>query len=197
LTDFYTWFEAGVLHIADWQAYDHLLFLLALYGIYPLEQWRKLLWLITAFTLGHSLSLALSVSGIVHIKSAWVEFLIPLTIVFTCTGNLLQASGSKKVPVVYTYLAALFFGCIHGLGFSSLLRSLLVAGDSILLPLLGFNLGLELGQALAICGIIIFSLALTRFFHVHEKTLNVFVSVTAMVAALIITVIRYITLIAI
>ena len=95
MSDFYLWFSTGLEHIANWKGYDHILFLLALCGVYGLLEWKQLLVLVTAFTLGHSLTLALSVLDILKVKSAVIEFLIPITIVLTCAMNLIDLKNAS------------------------------------------------------------------------------------------------------
>ncbi len=151
MNDFNLFFGIGIDHILNTGALDHLLFIMVLCAVYLVTDWKKLLVLITAFTIGHSLTLALSVYDVVRFNSAWVEFLIPLTIVLTALYNLTLAG--KAVPrqkIQINYLLALFFGLVHGMGFANNIRFMLAESQSILLPLLGFNLGLELGQIIVV-----------------------------------------------
>ena len=147
------YFELGLQHITDLNGYDHILFLLALCAPFSISQWKKVAVLVTAFTLGHSLTLALAVLELVHVSSEWIEFLIPITILITAIYNGLSAifnkegrthSSARVLSIYPSYLLALGFGLIHGLGFSNYLRSLL--GSEIMWPLFNFNLGLEVGQ---------------------------------------------------
>ena len=137
--------ELGFRHIVSVGAADHILFLLVLAAIYRPRDWRAVLWVVTAFTLGHSLTLGLAVTGRLALPGAWVEFLIPVTIVATGVENLLlreralAGRGARHRPVI-----ALLFGLVHGAGFAGYLRGLLV--DDVATPLLGFNIGVELGQ---------------------------------------------------
>jgi hypothetical protein len=162
MNDFLLWFSTGLEHIADWNGYDHMLFLLALCGVYELKDWKKIFILISAFTIGHSITLALSVFNILKLPSPLIEFLIPVTIVVTCFNHLQQLHTSKNQHMYLSYTMALLFGFIHGMGFSTLLRSMLGSQSSIVQPLLFFNLGIEAGQAIIITGIMVFSLFLTR-----------------------------------
>jgi len=176
LEDFGLWFTTGLAHIADWRAYDHILFLLALCGMYGPKDWKALLLLVTAFTLGHSLTLALAVLDLVQIGAAWIEFFIPVTILLTCLWNLRQ--GPKKQisrPVVH-YAMALFFGLIHGLGFSFLLKSMLGRESSLLEPLLGFNLGIEAGQLIIVFFTLLLGVLMTRIFGFIEHKWRFFLS---------------------
>lgn len=175
LSDFYIWFKNGLEHIADWNGYDHMLFLFALCGVYALSDWKKLLLLITAFTVGHSLTLALSVLNLVSFKSEWVEFFIPLTILTTCIFNLMHLNQPLKNH--YTkYAITLLFGLIHGLGFSYLLKSLLGKEESITPPLFAFNIGLEAGQIIIVVIIFIISLSLKALLKINERDKNFFIS---------------------
>ncbi len=144
---FELYLRLGIDHIANLRGYDHILFIVALSIVYPLKQWRKLLILVTAFTIGHSTTLALATLNIIKIPTDIIEFLIPVTIFFTALGNIIQKSekigeGSHR----FKYAAAMFFGLIHGLGFSNYLRGMLGKEDNMIMPLFAFNVGIELGQ---------------------------------------------------
>jgi hypothetical protein len=163
---FFNFLKLGFQHITDLNGYDHMLFILALCAPLSLENWSKALVLISCFTLGHSLSLALAVLKIVQIDSALVEFLIPISIILTCIYNLNESKfltkSSFKRSMVVQALIVTFFGLIHGLGFSNYLKSLMGKSDAIWKELLAFNLGLEIGQILSIC---IFFLIITLFLN--------------------------------
>jgi hypothetical protein len=143
---FQLYFQLGIQHILDLDGFDHILFVVALCAIYVLRDWKKIIILVTAFTLGHSITLALATLQLVKVNSEWVEFLIPVTIGITALSNILKPKASSSRGLHINYLFALFFGLIHGLGFSNYLRSLLGKEASILEPLLAFNIGLEVGQ---------------------------------------------------
>lgn len=150
------YFGLGWEHIIAWNALDHLLFVLALSAIYLVGNWKQVLVLITAFTIGHSLTLALSVYDIVRVNSNWVEFLIPCTIVATALFNFFQKDfqpGSLRL----NYFLALFFGLIHGLGFANAIRFMLAKDQSIGWGLFGFNVGLEAGQIVVVAAILMVS----------------------------------------
>ncbi len=142
---FTLYFELGWSHIISLDALDHQLFITALMSVYLMRDWKRILILVTAFTLGHSLTLALSVLDWIRFSSSWVEFLIPVTIVITSLFNLLEPDPNKNVRRVKYSLAA-GFGLIHGMGFANNIRFMLVADESLAGNLLAFNLGLELGQ---------------------------------------------------
>lgn len=139
----------GFRHITDPRGADHILFLLALAAIYRFRDWRECVWVVTAFTVGHSITLALAVSGALVLPSAIIEFLIPVTIVVTALENLVVRDRSHAfLGRRYRPVFAGVFGLVHGAGFANYLRSLFV--DRIALPLVGFNLGLEVGQLIVI-----------------------------------------------
>lgn len=165
MNDFAFYFEIGWNHIISKDALDHQLFILALAATYLLNNWKQVLILVTAFTIGHSLTLALSVYDVVRMSSEWVEFLIPLTIVLTALFNLLQKDFSKS-SLRLNYLLALFFGMVHGLGFANTIRFMLAKNESVALPLFSFNVGLEAGQVLVV-GLIL----LTSYFIVNKAGL--------------------------
>ena len=162
LSDFTIWFFIGLQHIADWNAYDHMLFLWALCGVYELSQWRQVLILVTAFTIGHSITLALSTFHFIQINTALVEVLIPLSIIFTALYHLRFVAKVGTHFYKVQYAMALVFGLIHGLGFSVLLKSLLGTTDSILLPLFSFNVGLEAGQIIIIASILFITMFISK-----------------------------------
>ncbi len=155
MSDLAAYLTLGFRHIADFAAADHLLFLLVLGVIYRPRDWRAALVVVSAFTLGHSLTLAAAVLGWVTPPAAWIEFLIPVTIVITAAENLWRGARADAAPALRPLLT-LLFGLVHGAGFAGYLRELL--GDAILVPLLGFNLGVELGQ-LAILAVAAFVFA--------------------------------------
>jgi len=158
--EFELYFKLGLEHIADIKAYDHMVFLLALCALYQLSSWKKVAVLATAFTIGHSLTLALTALDMIKISSDLVETLIPITIIITGLSNIikpdenLESSTFGKVMWRY-YVIALIFGLIHGMGFSSYFSSLLGGEESIIFPLFAFNLGIEAGQLIIVLGILV------------------------------------------
>ena len=157
MSDLGIYLHLGFKHIISWGAWDHILFVLVLTLRYQWSDWKKLLVLITAFTIGHSVTLALSTLNWLDFPSAMIELLIPITILLTAISNFWVKSFHFKSKYPLIYFLALFFGLIHGLGFSSYLKSLLGMEESILGPLFTFNIGLELGQLLIVGGILIIS----------------------------------------
>ena len=144
MSNFSVYFSLGLGHILNWAALDHLLFILSLTCVYVVTDYKKLLWLVTAFTLGHSITLALATLHLIQVNITWVEFLIPCTILVAAISNLVHTEQRYKYGVVA------FFGLIHGLGFSNYLQSLLGTENSIFAPLLAFNVGLEIGQLIVV-----------------------------------------------
>ena len=170
--------ELGFRHISDLAGYDHILFLIVLCAIYQLHEWKTLLVLVTAFTVGHSITLALTSFSVISIRSEIIEFLIPVTIMATAIHNLfikpaLQFSGHNR-----GYWMALFFGFIHGMGFANYFRALLMDETSIFIPLLGFNLGIELGQLIIVFLIVTTAHFFTNRLRVSERDWSVFISGT-------------------
>jgi len=145
VSELFAFVQLGFKHITDLGAMDHILFLLALAAIYRPRDWRKALWVITAFTVGHSITLGLAVTGAITLPMALIEFLIPVTIVATCIENILVADR-ERAPWRGRYrpVFAGVFGLVHGAGFANYLRDLFA--DRIALPLFGFNIGIEVGQ---------------------------------------------------
>jgi len=175
MSDFGFYFKLGWEHIISKGALDHQLFILALAAIYLLKDWKQVLILVTAFTIGHSITLALSVFDIIRFSAKWVEFLIPCTIVFTATINLFQKSFTPR-SVRINYFLALFFGLIHGMGFANSIRFMLASDQSIGWGLFGFNVGLEVGQIVVVLVILLFSTILITLFKVNRRDWVIFAS---------------------
>lgn len=182
MNEFWLWFSTGTRHILDWNGYDHILYVMALCVLFQLHEWRQLLLLVTAFTVGHSLTLAASVLRLFNIGQAWIEVLIPLTILLTCAVNIgtrhKRSRRDRPVKVSYrlNYALALVFGFVHGMGFSYLLRAMLGKEENLWLPLLSFNLGLEAGQLAIVSVMLIFSVFLARFTRIKTSDYAFFVS---------------------
>jgi len=151
MNEFVLYLGLGKDHILDYvNGYDHILFVIALCAVYVINDWKKVLILVTAFTIGHSITLALATLQIISINTALVEFLIPLTIFITAVSNLFRKQDANQTKIQLNYLLALFFGLIHGMGFSNYLRAALGRNQSIWSQLLAFNLGLEFGQIIVV-----------------------------------------------
>lgn len=176
-----TWIEYlrdGILHITDIDAYDHMVYLIALVCIFEYREVKRVVLIATAFTVGHSLTLILAGLNLIHIQSDWVEFLIPITILITSITNLRYAKR-WKAPVNghgWRYLIAVFFGLIHGLGFSSYFRMILDDADSIIQPLLFFNLGVELGQLAVLVVFILLTFLFTGLMRIVQREWIIFLS---------------------
>jgi hypothetical protein len=175
MADFALYFTLGREHILDWKGYDHILFVIALCGVYLLSDWKKLLILVTAFTIGHSLTLALSAFNLIQIPSELIEFLIPLTILITALSNL-GTSTKSAYHGRWIYIMALVFGLIHGMGFSNYLKSLLGTDVSIIAQLLAFNLGLEIGQILIVISILALAQLMVNQFSIKQRDWIIFLS---------------------
>ena len=159
----------GFKHIIDLGGVDHILFVLALTLRYIWSDWKKILILVTSFTIGHSLTLALSTLSILDISVNWIEFLIPVTILVTAASNFWVKDFDFKQRFSAHYALALFFGLIHGLGFSNYLKSLLGKESSLLGPLFSFNIGLEIGQILIVGVILALSYGLVSLLKLPRK----------------------------
>lgn len=182
MSDFGFYFSLGWEHIISWNALDHQLFILSLAAIYLLQDWRKVLVLVTAFTIGHSLTLALTVYNVIHFPSNWIEFLIPCTIIVTAISNLFQKNFSQRA-IRINYFLALFFGLIHGMGFANKLRYILAEDQSIGWSLFGFNAGLEVGQIAVVVIILIISFLMVQLLRVDRTKWVIFASLAAFVVA--------------
>ncbi len=183
MTDFLFYLKLGWEHIISLDALDHQLFVLVLVAVYTYYDWRKILVLVTAFTLGHSITLGLSVLDIVRIPANWVEFLIPLTILITAADNILMRNKQRSLMKLNYYLA-LFFGLIHGLGFANTARLMLAKEQNIFTPLLGFNIGLVLGQVLVVLIILLVEFLLIKFLKLKKMHWMVFASAITLVISL-------------
>lgn len=180
MTDFLFYVELGWEHIISLDALDHQLFILVLVAVYFYKDWRKILLLITAFTLGHSATLALSVLDVFRLPSQLVEVLIPLTILFTACDNLAFRKNRLQLMKI-NYFLALFFGLIHGMGFANTARLMLAREQNIAMPLLGFNFGLELGQIMVVLVVMFLLFMLTKFLKMSPKYWIIGVSLVAIV----------------
>lgn len=175
MNDFLFYLNLGWEHIISLDALDHQLFVLVLVAVFVMKDWKDILWIITAFTIGHSITLALSVFDIVRAPAKWVEFLIPLTIVITAFDNILMRNRPNNLMKMNFYLA-LFFGLIHGMGFANTARMMIANEQHIFVPLLGFNIGLELGQIAVVAAILVVQFILLNLFKVNRKDWIMFIS---------------------
>lgn len=175
MQDVLFYLKLGWEHIISLDALDHQLFVLVLVTVFGLKDWKKILWLVTAFTIGHSITLAMSVLDLLRVPGTWVEFLIPVTIFITATDNILMRNRPKNLMQMNYYLA-LFFGLIHGMGFANTARVMMSEEQNIFWPLLGFNIGLELGQIVVVAIILAVLFILVDLFKVSRKDWVMFVS---------------------
>ncbi len=195
-SEFLIYLRLGFEHISDLKGYDHIVFIVALCAAYTLSQWKNLLWLVTAFTIGHSVTLALATLNIISINSDVIELLIPVTILIASgidfyegrfgpgrdAGDSSQESSSEKglkgtIGWKTKYVLALSFGLIHGLGFSNFLRAVLGGEESIAYPLFAFNLGLEIGQIVILLGVLTVSFGIVGFTRLNHRNWAVVLSV--------------------
>jgi HupE / UreJ protein len=175
MSDFRFYFGLGWEHILNWGALDHLLFITALATIYLLKDWKQVLILVTAFTIGHSLTLVLSVLDIIRFPSNWVEFLIPCTIIATAISNLFQKKFTPK-SIRVNYFLALFFGLIHGMGFANAIRFMLAKDQSLGWGLFGFNVGLEAGQIIVVTTVLVVAWIILSFLKINRREWVIFLS---------------------
>ena len=178
MQDFWVFFKIGINHVLDINGYDHILFLIALTVPYSSKDWKKILGLVSIFTLGHTLALLLSVFEIVVVKVSLIEFLIPITILITAFYNLLTAGkSSKNDSITFIGIVTLFFGIIHGLGFSNYFKSIL-SGEAIdkMLPTLEFALGIEGAQIIIILFVLLLSFVFQTLFRFNKRDFSLIMS---------------------
>ncbi len=171
MIDWKIWFSTGMEHILDFQGYDHMLFVALLALAFPVNEWKKLIGLITAFTIGHSLTLALSVANIILVDQMYTEFLIVFTIFITAGFELFFGKNTANRGKVI-YLIICCFGLVHGMGFSYLLRSMLGHEENILIPLLMFNVGLEVGQIICVVLVFVILWLISKYLGNIEKQIK-------------------------
>ena len=169
MNDFIFYFKMGLFHVLDIKAYDHILFLIVLAVVYQFKQWKKVLWLITLFTIGHSITLALSAYGILNVRADLIEFLIPLTIFITGLMNVLTAKKASVGKENQNLFFALFFGLIHGLGFSNYFKMMIGKTSDKLVPLLEFALGVEGAQIIIVLLILLVGSLVQSVFGVNRR----------------------------
>ena len=178
MSEFALYFGLGKDHILDYvNGYDHILFVLALCAVYVVRDWKKILILVTAFTIGHSVTLALATLRIIAVETNLIEFLIPLTIFITAVSNLFRKAETIELRnIQINYWFALGFGLIHGMGFSNYLKAILGKDQSILSQLLAFNLGLELGQIIVVALFLGLSYISVDFFKILKRDWKMVIS---------------------
>ncbi|MDH5367366.1 MAG: HupE/UreJ family protein [Cyclobacteriaceae bacterium] len=177
MSTFSVYFQLGFEHILDVNGYDHILFVIALCAIYSFADWKRVLILVTAFTIGHSITLALSVFNVVNLDTELIEFLIPITIFITAFSNIVRKGKTySKNKVQTNYVFGLFFGLIHGLGFSNFLKGLLGKSSNVVVELLAFNIGLEIGQIIIVLVFLITTSIIALFFNVKQRDWKLVIS---------------------
>jgi hypothetical protein len=192
MTTFQMYLQLGIEHITDLKGYDHILFLVTLMAVYQIKHWKKIIILITAFTIGHTTSLIVASFDLVSIPKPWIEFLIPVTILLTALANIfLPKAESSKGHQIYKYMMALVFGLIHGLGFSTYLKSLLRSEDSLAGPLFSFNLGIEAGQLMIVAGFILLGIFTMEIFKAKPREWNLVFSGAGLGTAIILMIERF------
>jgi hypothetical protein len=171
MTDFWIYCKIGLEHVLNLQGYDHLLFLIVLTVPYNSKDWKSLLMFVSLFTLGHTISLFLSVLEIVKVNPTWIEFLIPITILITALFNLFKLGKlGKQDPIPFVGAVTFFFGIIHGLGFSNYFNNLL-PGDASdkMAPLIAFALGIEGAQLLLVALVLILGFIFKTLFRFNQR----------------------------
>lgn len=171
---FELYFRLGTGHILDLAGFDHILFVVVLCSLYTISDWKKVVLLVSAFTIGHSLTLVLATFQLILVNSSLIEFLIPLTIAITAGSNILNPRIRKGVQL--NYLFAVFFGLIHGLGFSNYLKELIGKEASVFNPLLAFNIGLEAGQLLIVLAFLLSSYIPLNILKIGKRDWTLLVS---------------------
>lgn len=178
MSEFGIYFGLGKDHILDYaNGYDHILFVIALCVMFSIKEWKRVFILVTAFTLGHSVTLALATLEIISVKVQWIEFLIPVTILVTAGSNIFKKGdslGPGSLKLNYGYAA--FFGLIHGLGFSYYLKTILGRDERIVTQLLAFNVGLEFGQTIIVAIFLITGFILVDLFGVNRRDWKLVIS---------------------
>jgi hypothetical protein len=168
MSDFWLYFKLGLEHVLDWNAYDHILFLIALSASYTFLSWKRLLILVSLFTVGHSLSLVLSSYEFIMVSAPIVEFLIPLSIIMAAVYNLYVSGGLKNQQSSgFINIITVFFGLIHGFGFAAYYRMINIDGG--LVPLFEFALGVEASQIIVVIGVLIMAFIFQSFFRVDKR----------------------------
>lgn len=183
MSDFGFYFKIGWQHIISLDALDHQLFILALTVLYTLKEWKKVLVLVTAFTIGHSITLALSTLNIITVPSDLVEFFIPCTILITAAANIIKPRSNQKL-IQLNYLFAMFFGLVHGLGFANALKFMLAKDQSLGWSLLAFNLGLEAGQIAVVILLLLLAHLFLFSFKVNRRYWIISISTAVLLVSL-------------
>ncbi len=177
MNQFSIYFQLGLHHILNWGAIDHILFIIALCVKYQFSDWKRILILITAFTIGHTISLFAATLNFISFSAIWVEFLIALTILFTALYDVLNKKiGHSKGKLTFIYCCALVFGLIHGLAFSTDLKMIIGNGDLVWLKLLYANIGIEAAQLILVFLLLIINFICLRIIKINFREYTLFIS---------------------
>ncbi|MCF6366028.1 MAG: HupE/UreJ family protein [Bacteroidales bacterium] len=189
---FSMYIDLGFEHITDLNGYDHILFLIALAAVYLLKDWKKVLILITAFTIGHTVTLALATLKLIKVPINLIEFLIPVTIFISAFSDFFYKKNiNDKRLHHFKYVLAMFFGLIHGMGFSNYLINLLGTESNIVMPLFAFNVGLELGQIIIIIAYLVIASIFVKYLKVLRRDLSLIVAGAAFGISIILMIERF------
>jgi len=169
MSQFWLYFKLGLEHVLDWQAYDHILFLIALVISYSFSSWKKVLYLATTFTLGHTISLILSAYGVVRVDTKYVEILIAVSILITALYNLFTAKKKEQKNAILLYITTAFFGIIHGLGFSTYFKMIASGMENKFLLLMEFTLGIEAAQITVVISVLILTFLFLKVLKVNRR----------------------------
>jgi hypothetical protein len=190
MKDFIFYFKVGWTHILSWDATDHIYFITALAVVYTFFDWKKVLILVTAFTIGHAITLYLSALDLFRLDAAWVEFAIPCTIVLTALSNLL-VKPAQSLSGVIQYALALGFGLIHGLGYANYIKMILARDQQLVWSLFSFNLGLETGQILVVLMVLSTKWILVSAKVISARLISIFVSAFILIVSFVLVVERF------
>jgi len=190
MQDFIFYFKIGLKHILSWDATDHIYFIVALSIIYSFRDWKKVLVLVTAFTIGHAITLYLSALDLFRFGVEWVEFAIPCTIVVTAGTNLIIREERKQRSVLQ-YLLALCFGLVHGMGYANYIRMMLSKNQNMVWSLFSFNVGLEIGQLLVVLLVLGVQWILVKYNIVSARILAMVISAYVMIVSILLAIERF------
>lgn len=193
MQDFIFYFQIGWKHILSWDATDHIYFITALAVIYTFQDWKKVLVLVTAFTIGHAVTLYLSALDYFRFSIEWVEFAIPCTIIITAGSNLFIRE-ERKQRIMLQYLLAMCFGLVHGMGYANYIRMMLSKNQDMVWSLFSFNVGLEMGQLLVVLLVLGIQWVLVKNNIVSARILARIISIYVMVVSILLALERIQTL---
>jgi hypothetical protein len=191
MQDFGLYFSWGWSHIISKDAIDHILFIIVLTIVFRIENWKQVLMLVTSFTIGHCITLVLSVLDVIRFAVDWVEFLIPVTIVCTAASNIYRFRTLEEPPISRLHvLLALCFGLIHGMGYANAIRFTLSNEQNVGFPLFAFNLGLEIGQIFIVLIILFFDTFIRHFTKLPKRIIVIFTSSVVLIWAMFMAITR-------